>query len=192
MRKGSGGNDIVRVTAPLSPAAARALRAGQGVRLSGTVWAARDQAHARMDLLLRQGLELPFPIGGAVIYYLGPTPARPGRIIGSAGPTTSSRLDTYTPLLLEKGLRGMIGKGARSTAVREALVKHGAVYFAAVGGAAALLAGRIKEARAVAWEDLGPETLLELKVEDFPLTVANDSRGGDVFEEGRRKYRRAS
>ncbi len=190
MESGTGG--IVRITAPLTAEAARELRAGQGVRLSGTVWAARDEAHARMDLLLRQGGKPPFPLEGAVIYYLGPAPAPPGRIIGSAGPTTSSRMDAYTPLLLERGLRGMIGKGARSSAVREAMVRNGAVYFAAVGGAAAYLAARIKAARVVAWEDLGPEALLELKVEDFPLTVANDSRGGDIFEEGRRRYRRSS
>ncbi|HEY5999203.1 MAG TPA: Fe-S-containing hydro-lyase [bacterium] len=179
----------IRLTTPLTPQAVASLRAGDQVLLSGTVYTARDAAHARMIALLEKGQPLPFPIEGQVLYYVGPTPPRPGQPIGSAGPTTSGRMDSYTPALLAAGLRGMIGKGSRSAEVREAIVRHGAVYFAATGGAGALLAQRIKAAEVVAWEELGTEAVRRLVVEDFPLVVIDDAHGHDLYEEGAARYR---
>jgi fumarate hydratase subunit beta len=184
------GHDIpVRLTTPLSRWDVESLHAGDRVLLSGVVYTARDAAHARLIALLTEGKPLPFAVEGQVIYYVGPTPPRPGEPIGSAGPTTSGRMDSYTPALLAAGLRGMIGKGSRSAEVREAMAKHGAVYFAATGGAGALLAKRIKSAEVVAWEDLGPEAVRRLVVEDFPLVVIDDVRGHDLYEEGAARYR---
>jgi fumarate hydratase subunit beta len=179
-----------KITAPLTPETVRDLRAGDSVLISGTIYTGRDLAHKRLTDSLKAGEKLPFKLAGAVIYYVGPSPAKPGQAIGSAGPTTSYRMDAYSPLLMEKGLRGMIGKGNRSPAVLEALKKHGAVYFAAVGGAAALIARTIKAAKVIAYEDLGPEAVRELKVEDFPAIVINDMYGGDLYEQGVAQYRK--
>lgn len=179
----------IRLTTPLSPRDVAALRAGDRVLLSGTVYTARDAAHARLVALLEKGQPLPFPLEGQVIYYVGPTPPRPGQPIGSAGPTTSGRMDPYTPALLAAGLAGMIGKGSRSAEVRAELARRGAVYFGATGGAGALLARRVKSAEVVAWEDLGPEAVRRLVVEDFPLVVIDDVHGNDLYEEGAARYR---
>lgn len=173
-------------------AAVRALRSGQGVLLSGVMYTARDAAHRRMVETLAAGGELPFPPDGAAIYYAGPSPARPGRVIGSAGPTTSGRMDAYAVELMARGVRVMVGKGSRSPEVREAICRYGAVYLAATGGAAALLARRIKSARVVAYPDLGPEAVHELVVEDFPAVVVNDAAGGDLYRDGVEAYRRTA
>ena len=186
----SSDHDIpVRLTTPLSLWDVESLHAGDRVMLSGVVYTARDAAHARLVALLKEGTPLPFPTEGQVLYYVGPTPARPGAPIGSAGPTTSGRMDPYTPALLNAGIKGMIGKGVRSAEVREAMARHKAVYFAATGGAGALLARRIKSAEIVAWEDLGTEAIRRLVVEDFPLVVINDVFGNDFYEEGAARYR---
>ena len=177
------------LSTPLARTDVEALRAGDRVALSGTVYAARDAAHARLAALLAGGAPLPFPLEGQVIYYVGPTPAPPGMPIGAAGPTTSGRMDPYTPALLAAGLRGMIGKGSRSAEVREAMVRHKAVYFAATGGAGALLARRIRSAEVVAWEELGPEAVRRLVVEEFPLIVINDVHGNDLYEQATALFR---
>jgi fumarate hydratase subunit beta len=174
-----------RVQLPLTAEEAASLRAGDLVTLSGTVYTARDAAHRRMDEALDRGEPLPFPLAGQAIYYMGPSPARPGRVIGSAGPTTASRMDRYTPRLLDLGLRAMIGKGRRSPEVVAAMVRRGAVYFAAVGGAGALLSRCIRSARVVAYEDLGPEAVRALVLEDFPAVVAIDARGRDLYDRPR-------
>ncbi len=166
------------------------LRIGEKILLSGYVYTARDAAHKRIAALLDSGGTLPFPIEGAVIYYAGPTPAPPGKPIGSCGPTTSGRMDPYAPELLDLGLAGMIGKGERSEAVRQAIVRNQAVYLCAVGGAGALAARCIKEMQVIAFEDLGCESVKRLYIEDFPLVVANDAMGGDLFAEGRVAYAR--
>ncbi|MDR1949643.1 MAG: Fe-S-containing hydro-lyase [Spirochaetaceae bacterium] len=177
-----------RITLPLSREKAAALSAGDPVLISGWLYTARDAAHQRLNGLLDAGLPLPFPIAEAVIYYTGPTPAPPGRIIGSAGPTTSSRMDAYTPRLLGLGLGGMIGKGKRSVEVTEAMVRAGAVYFGASGGAGALLADRIKAAELIAFPELGAEAIRRLLVEDFPVVVVIDSRGNNLYLSGREAY----
>jgi fumarate hydratase subunit beta len=177
---------------PLTDEAVAGLRSGDRVLLTGTVLTARDAAHKRMVELLDKGEALPFEIAGRVIYYAGPSPAKPGKPIGSIGPTTSGRMDAYTPRLLDLGLKGMIGKGYRSPAVKEAILRNRAVYFAVVGGAAALGAQRVTAARVVAWNDLGPEAVRELDVVDFPVIVINDIHGGDLYEEGRRQYELAA
>ncbi len=177
-----------KITTPITDEAAASLRTGDEVLLSGRVYTARDAAHKRMDALLDSGGNLPFSIEGAVIFYVGPSPAKPGRVIGSAGPTTSGRMDKYTPRLLSLGLKGMIGKGSRSAVVKDAIVRHRAVYFAALGGAGALASESVKAVRPVAYEDLGTEALTELTVEDFPLIVVNDIYGGDAYEDGRKLY----
>jgi fumarate hydratase subunit beta len=166
------------------------LKAGEEVLLTGRMLTARDAAHKRLIDLLDKGEPLPVDLDGACVYYVGPSPARPGNVIGSAGPTTSGRVDPYTPKLLERGLKLMIGKGKRNDAVKEAIKKYGAAYLAATGGAAALLADRIKAARVVAYEDLGPEAIRELTVEDFPVVVVNDASGGDAYADGVKKYNR--
>ena len=176
------------VAAPLDLKTARALRAGDSVLLSGTVYTARDAAHKRLCELIAQGKPLPFPIEGAVIYYVGPTPARPGQPIGSAGPTTSYRMDAYAPTLLRLGELGMIGKGLRGPEVVEAMKEAGAVYFGAIGGAGALLARCVKSAELVCWEDLGAEAIRKLTVENLPLTVVIDSLGNNLYETGRAAY----
>ncbi|NPV14288.1 Fe-S-containing hydro-lyase [candidate division WOR-3 bacterium] len=179
-----------RISTPLTDDVVRLLRAGDAVLLSGRVYTARDLAHKRLVESLERGEKLPFEIQGAVIYYVGPSPAKPGKPIGACGPTTSYRMDPYTPKLLSVGLKGMIGKGNRSPAVIEAIRRHGAVYFAAVGGAAALLAQCVKQATPIAYEDLGPEAIQELLVENLPLIVVNDCYGGDLYEEGVRRFRK--
>lgn len=178
-----------KVTLPLTDEVLADLRSGDSLLLTGVVYAARDAAHKRMVEALAQGKTLPFDMKGTTIYYMGPTPARPGRIIGSAGPTTSDRMDAYTPRLIERGLRGMIGKGPRSKAVKDAMVQHKAVYLGAVGGTGAIISRSIKKAEVMAYEELGVEALRRLEVEEFPVTVINDIYGGDLYEEGRVKYR---
>lgn len=181
---------MIRLSLPIVGDDARSLRAGDRVLLSGVLLTGRDVAHRRLVELLDRGGALPVDLSGQTIYYVGPCPAAPGRVIGSAGPTTSGRMDVYTPRLLDAGLRGMIGKGPRSRAVIEAMTRNGAVYFAAIGGAGALLARAIKEAEVVAFAELGPEAIYRLRVEDFPVTVAVDSTGTDLYAIGREPYRR--
>ena len=178
----------VRLETPLSREIVLALRAGDEVLLSGAVYSARDAAHARLLRLLEKGEALPLDLRDAVIYYVGPTPAKPGRVIGSAGPTTSSRLDAYAPRLLDLGLRGMIGKGRRSPEVVEAMRRNGAVYFGALGGAGALLARNITASEPVCYEDLASEAVRRLTLRDFPLTVAIDAAGRSLYEEGMAAY----
>jgi len=165
------------------------LRAGKWIYLSGVVYAARDATHRRLLEDIQKG-DMPVNLKGQVIYYMGPTPAPPGRVIGAAGPTTSGRMDRYTPELLKMGLKGMIGKGKRSREVREAIVKHRGVYFCAIGGAGALASERIVSAEVVAYPELGPEALLKLELRDFPLVVANDIYGNDIFEMALKKWRK--
>lgn len=171
-----------KLTMPLKKEEAEKLQAGDTVSITGTIYTARDAAHKRMTEALDQGKELPIPLEGTVLYYMGPSPAREGRPIGSAGPTTASRMDRYTPRLLDLGLAGMIAKGKRNQAVKNAIVKNGAVYFAAVGGAGALLSQRIKKAEVIAYEDLGAEAIRKLEVEDFPVIVVVDSKGNDLYQ----------
>jgi len=179
-----------RVTLPLDDETIRGLRAGDSVLISGVVYVARDAAHKRMVEAMDSGRDLPFDIRGQTIYFMGPTPARPGRVIGSAGPTTSGRMDAYSPRLIARGLKGMIGKGVRSPAVKDAMKEHKAVYLAAIGGAGALLSKSIKKAKVVAYEDIGAEAIRQLEVEDFPVTVVNDIYGGDLYQEGKARYKR--
>ncbi|GAX90104.1 Fe-S-containing hydro-lyase [Effusibacillus lacus] len=177
------------ISTPLTDDVIQSLRAGDRVLISGIVYAARDAAHKRMIELLDKGETLPFDVQGQVIYYVGPTPAKPGQVIGSAGPTTSGRMDKYAPKLLDLGLKGMIGKGYRNQEVKESIVKNQAIYFASVGGSGALLAKAIKTQEIVAYEDLGPEAIRKLTVENFPAVVINDSFGNDLYMEGTEKYR---
>jgi fumarate hydratase subunit beta len=172
------------IKTPLTDEVAADLRTGDSVRITGTIYVARDAAHKRMVEALDRGEPLPFDPKGQVVYYMGPSPARPGRPIGSSGPTTSYRMDPYAPRMMAEGLKGMIGKGNRSPAVRQAMQQYQAVYFTATGGAAALIANSIKEAQLVAYEDLGAEALLRLRVESFPAVVVNDIYGGDAYEDG--------
>ena len=176
------------IKAPLDREEVKTLEAGDYVYITGTVYTARDAAHLRMDQALDRGEKLPIELEGNVIYYMGPTPAREGRPIGSAGPTTASRMDKYAPRLLDLGLTGMIGKGKRKKEVTDAIVRNGAVFFAAVGGAGALLSKCIKKAELIAYEDLGAEALRKLYVEDMPLVVIIDSEGNNLYEEGRAAY----
>ncbi len=182
--------DAVRIRAPLNDEDVLALRAGQPVLISGVVYTARDAAHRRMAEALERGDELPFDVKGQIIYYVGPTPAPPGRVIGAAGPTTAGRMDRFTPALLARGLKGMIGKGSRSQEVREAIRRHKAVYLGGIGGAGVLLARHIRAAELVAYEDLGTEAIRRLEVEDFPAVVINDCHGGDAYAEARERWRR--
>lgn len=165
------------------------LKAGDKVKLSGTIYTARDLAHGRLVKLIDENKELPFELDGQVIYYVGPSPAKEGKVIGSAGPTTSYRMDPYAPLLLQHGLKGMIGKGQRSEEVRKAICDYKGVYFGAVGGAAALIARCIKECEVIAYDDLGAEAVRKLRVEDFPLIVVNDIYGGDLYKIGKNEYK---
>lgn len=181
-----------RITTPLTPEIIEQLRAGDQVLLSGVVYTARDAAHKRLMQDLERGEKPPFELAGQTLYYMGPSPAPPGRVIGSAGPTTSGRMDVYTPRLLAQGLKGMIGKGSRSLEVKRAIQQYKAVYFAAIGGAGALISRVIKKAEVIAYEELGAEAIRRLEVEDFPLIVVNDIYGGDLYEEGKAKYRRPS
>jgi len=180
---------IKKITTPLSDAAVKDLKAGDSVLITGIIYTGRDQAHKRLVDNLKAGKPLPVDLRGQIIYYVGPAPAKPGYAIGPAGPTTSERMDPYTPALLEYGMKGMIGKGNRTPDVIAALKKYCGVYFAAVGGAAALIAKRIKKCDVVAYPDLGPEAVMKLQVEDFPVVVVNDCHGNDLYEEGMKKYR---
>lgn len=182
--------DAIRITTPLTNEVVERLQIGDRVLISGVIYTGRDAAHKRLVDLVDKGEPLPFDITGQILYYVGPTPPKPGQAIGSAGPTTSYRMDPYAPILIAKGLKGMIGKGARGKEVIEAIKKYKAIYFAATGGAGALLSKRIKKAEVVAYEDLGPEAIRRLEVEDFPVIVVNDVRGNDLYIEGEKKYRR--
>jgi len=180
--------EVKRLKTPLADEDVEGLKIGDKVLLSGVIYTARDAAHKRLVELLEQGKELPFDIRGAVIYYVGPTPPKPGKVIGSAGPTTSYRMDPYAPKLIKAGLKGMIGKGPRSESVKEAMNQYKAVYFTAIGGAGALISKCIKSAEVIAYEDLGAEAIRRLEVEDFPCIVSNDIYGGDLYEEGQKQY----
>jgi fumarate hydratase subunit beta len=177
-----------RISLPLDESTAVDLRAGDVIQLDGVIYGARDAAHKLLIASLEGGEPLPFPLQDQVIYYVGPAPAKEGHVIGPAGPTTSGRIDPYTLPLLEQGVRGFIGKGYRSEAIKEALAQYRAVYMAAVGGAAALLARYIVESQIIAYPELGPEAVRELHVEEFPVIVVNDCHGGDAYESGRVQY----
>ncbi len=178
-----------KVTLPLTDETLKELRAGDNVLLTGVMYVARDAAHKRIVEALDQGKPLPFDIKGQTIYYMGPSPARPGQPIGSAGPTTSGRMDAYSPFLIAEGLKGMIGKGMRSQTVKDAIKKYKAVYLAAIGGAGALISKSIKKSEVIAYEELGAEAIRRLEVEDFPATVINDIYGGDLYQEGKARYK---
>ena len=178
-----------KVVLPLTEETLTDLRAGDAVLLIGVLYVARDAAHKRMVAALDKGEPLPFDIRGQTIYYTGPAPAKPGQVIGSAGPTTSGRMDSYTPRLLAEGLKGTIGKGMRSPAVKDAMKQHEAIYLATIGGIGAVLAKSIKKSEVIAYDDLGAEAVRRLEVENFPAIVINDIYGGDLYEEGKAKYR---
>ena len=177
-----------KITLPLTEELAKTLHAGDEVLVSGIIYTSRDAGHKRMCETLARGEELPFDPKDATIYYVGPTPAKPGQVIGSAGPTTSGRMDAYSPRLLDLGQAIMIGKGSRNQAVKDAVVRNGAVYLAALGGAGALMAASVKTLEIICWEDLGCEAVRRLEVTDFPLTVILDSHGGDLYESGPAAY----
>lgn len=181
-------SDPVVLTPPLSDDDVARLRTGDRVLITGTMFTGRDAAHKRLVELIEKGEEIPVDLRGQIIYFVGPTPTRPGEAIGSAGPTTSYRMDAYSPILIEKGLKGMIGKGSRSAQVVDAMKKHKAVYFAAVGGAAALISRRIESSEIIAYEELGPEAIRKLQVRDFPAIVVNDTEGNDLYDQGVQEY----
>ncbi len=188
MMKGTGKKMDQHIKAPMTQEDAKKLRSGDYVYITGTIYTARDAAHKRMYEALEKGEALPLDMKNNIIYYMGPSPAREGRPIGSAGPTTASRMDKYAPSLLDLGLIGMIGKGKRSDAVKEAIVRNGAVYFAAVGGAGALLSKSIKASEVIAYDDLGTEAIRKLEVEDFPVIVVIDSEGNNLYETAIKEY----
>ncbi len=179
-----------RIETPVSDETIEKLRAGDRIFITGYLYTGRDSAHKKLIELVEEGKELPIDVKGQIIYYVGPTPARPGNPIGSAGPTTSYRMDSFAPILHSLGLKGTIGKGSRNEEVKESLKKHKAVYLAAVGGAGALISKSIEEAEVIAYPELGPEAIRRVKVKDFPCIVINDMYGGDLYEEGKKKYRR--
>jgi fumarate hydratase subunit beta len=179
-----------RITTPLSDEVVEGLHTGEKLLITGVIYTGRDTTHKRLIELIDTGKDLPFDIKGGIIYYVGPTPPKPGRPIGSAGPTTSGRIDAYAPRLIEQGLKGMIGKGMRSKEVRAAMVRYKAVYLGATGGAGALLSKRIKQAEVIAFADMGPEAIRRLEVEDFPVLVINDCHGKDLYEEGIKRFAR--
>jgi len=180
---------VKKVGLPLTDKTLESLKAGDNILLTGTMYVGRDAAHKRMVEALEQGRPLPFDIKGQVIYFMGPSPARPGQPIGSAGPTTSGRMDSYSPRLIAEGLKGMIGKGMRSQEVKDAMKKYKAVYLAAIGGTGALISRTIKKSEVIAYEELGAEAIRCLEVEDFPAIVVNDIYGGDLYQEGKARYR---
>ncbi len=182
--------EVKKIKAPLSDEDILELKAGDNVLISGVIYTARDAAHKKLIELLDKKKALPLDLKGQIIYYVGPTPAKPGQVIGSAGPTTSGRMDAYTPRMLEKGMKACIGKGFRNQAVKEALQKYKGIYLAAVGGAGALLSKKIKKSEVVAYPELGAEAIHRLEVEDFPATVVNDAYGKDLYLEGARAYAR--
>lgn len=175
---------------PLNKKDLEKIKAGDKVYLTGTIYTARDAAHARLFNLINKNQKLPIPLEGQVIYYVGPTPEKPGQVIGSAGPTTSYRMDSFAPTLLKYGLKGMIGKGARSKAVKDAIKEYKGVYFAAVGGTAALISKSIKKSELIAYQELGPEAIRKLEVEKLPVILINDIYGNDLYEDGVKKYKR--
>lgn len=178
----------ITIKTPLTREAVRELKAGDSCLISGVIYTARDAAHKRLCELIAQGKELPLDVKDSIIYFVGPTPAKPGQAIGSAGPTTSYRMDAYSPTLIEQGLTGMIGKGKRGPDVIAAMKEHGAVYFGAIGGCGALLSKCIKSAEVIAYEDLGAEAIRRLEVEEFPVVVIIDSKGNNLYETGREAY----
>ena len=178
----------LHIKSPMNEGVIEKLKAGDQVLITGVLYVARDAAHKRLVEALDKGESLPFEVKGQTIYYMGPSPAKPGQVIGAAGPTTSGRMDAYAPRLMEAGLKGMIGKGARSEAVKDAIKKHRAIYFAGLGGAGALISKCINKAEVIAYADRGAEALRRLEVENFPATVINDIHGGDLYEEGKAKY----
>jgi len=178
----------INITSPMDDETIAKLKAGDQVLISGIVYVGRDAAHKRIVEALDRGEKPPFEIKGQTIYYMGPSPAKPGEVIGAAGPTTSGRMDAYAPRLMAEGLKGMIGKGLRTQEVKDAMIKYKAVYFAAIGGAGALISKSIKKAEVIAYDDLGAEALRRLEVENLPVTVINDIHGGDLYEEGKKKY----
>ena len=180
----------MKLTPPLTDEVIEKLHAGDRVEITGTIYVARDAAHKRMVETLDRGEKLPLDVHGQIVYYMGPSPTKPGNVIGSAGPTTSGRMDRYAPRLMAEGLKGMIGKGLRLPPVKDAMKQYKAVYFAATGGAAALIAQRIKKAQVIAYEELGAEALQRLEVEDFPVIVVNDIYGGDAYEDGKKEWGR--
>ena len=181
--------EYIDLETPLDNSTIEKLKAGDKVRISGVLYTGRDAAHKRLIEMVESGKDLPFDVKGQLLYYVGPTPAKPGQVIGSAGPTTSYRMDTYAPTLIKMGLKGTIGKGSRSKEVIEAMKKHKAVYFAAVGGAAPLIAKTIKKVEIIAFDDLGTEAIRKMEVENFPAIVVNDTKGGDLYNIGREKYK---
>jgi len=183
-------NEAISIKTPLTDEVVEKLKVGDRVLINGVIYTARDAAHKRLVELVNKGEDLPFDIEGQIIYYVGPTPPKPGKPIGSAGPTTSYRMDSYAPLLLAKGLKGMIGKGSRGIEVIEAMKKYKAIYLAATGGAGALISRAIKKADVVAYEDLGPEAIRKLVVEEFPTIVVNDVNGNDLYQIGRNQYKK--
>lgn len=183
-------DNIIKIETPFKMNDVKKLKAGDAVHISGTIYAARDAAHKRLVGLLEEGKEFPFDIRDQIIYYVGPCPAGPGQVIGSAGPTTSGRMDAYAPVLIERGLTGMIGKGLRNEQVIDAMIRYGAVYFGATGGAGALLSQSIIAEEITAFPELGAEALRKLTVKDFPVTVIIDSTGADLYKTGREQYRR--
>ncbi|HJP19189.1 MAG TPA: Fe-S-containing hydro-lyase [Nitrospinota bacterium] len=183
-------SNVIKITTPLSDEVVNSLKSGDQVSINGVLYTARDAAHKRLVDLLDKGEKLPFDVKGQIIYYVGPAPAKPGAIIGSAGPTTSYRMDPYAPRLMEIGMKGMIGKGNRAKNVIDAMVKFKSIYFAAIGGAGALVARSIKKVEIIAYEDLGPEAIRKMEVEDFQAVVVNDTSGNDVYKEGMNKYKK--
>jgi fumarate hydratase subunit beta len=186
----AGADGIKEVTPPLSDADIESLKAGDRVRITGVMYTARDAAHGRLLPLIETGKPLPIDVKGQIIYYTGPSPARPGEVVGSIGPTTGGRMDKFTPELLALGLKGTLGKGARSEAVKAALKQHTAVYFGAIGGAGAVLSRFVKKLDVVAYEDLGTEAIRRLEVEGFPAIVINDCHGGDLYQDGMKQFAR--
>ncbi|MDD5312857.1 MAG: Fe-S-containing hydro-lyase [Dehalococcoidia bacterium] len=184
--------ETIKIKAPLDEETVTKLKAGDQVFITGVIYTARDAAHKRLVESLDKGEKLPLEIKNQVVYYMGPAPAKPGYPIGSAGPTTSGRMDAYAPRLMAEGLKGMIGKGDRTQAVKDAMKKYRAVYFAAIGGAGALISKSIKKADVIAYDELGAEAIRRLEVENFPATVINDIYGNDLYETGRAKYRKAA
>jgi fumarate hydratase subunit beta len=181
--------EYIDLKTPLNDSAIEGLRAGDKVRISGVLYTARDAAHKKLIEMIELGEDLPFDLKGQLLYYVGPTPAKPGKCIGSAGPTTSYRMDSYAPTLIKLGLKGTIGKGGRSKEVVEAMIKYKAVYFAAVGGAAALIAKTIKKVEIIAFEELGTEAIRKIEVDKFPAIVVNDTKGNDLYSIGVEKYK---
>jgi len=181
-------SNVYHLTTPLTQEVTRNLKSGDIVYLSGVIFTARDAAHKKLVDLIEAGEELPFDLEGSVIYFVGPTPPKPGDPIGSAGPTTSYRMDSYSPTMLKNGSKGMIGKGKRNQAVKDACMEYGGIYFGATGGAGALLGKQIRSAEVIAYPELGPEAVRKLTVEDFPVTVINDTFGNDLYQMGREQY----